>query len=46
MTRLLLLSCWLEDDGFEVTQRKLQPAEVGMIVVADGKGDIDGIARQ
>ena len=31
---------------FEVPQRELQSAEVGMVVVADGECDVDGIARQ
>ena len=34
------------DERPEIPQSKFHSAEVGMIVVADGEGDVDGVASQ
>ena len=48
----LLLAPWkhglfgFQSLPFEIAQRQFQPTEVGMVVLADGKGDVDGIAGE
>jgi len=32
--------------GLEIAERQFQAAEVGVVVVADGEGDVDGVSGQ